>query len=197
MLLVLFSAPCFAAGQLIDDFEAGLTGRGWWVFDAKCEIVPAPSGGEKNGTKALQISGPATSYYVGGLGCYLAREKQGLSKYKVVQLDIYGNGPGSGSLKIELIDDDNKGWACEQNEKYQPTADDRFTSEIRVAWRGWKRVYLPLSNFIDDNPLVGDDLWNPAQENGSGGLLQIQLIAIASQPKGKVNLYVDSLQLVE
>lgn len=202
-LLLLLASPCLAAGQafMIDDFEAGLAGRGWWAFDAKVDVTLTDklTGGEtlNIGKKALSISGPATSYYVGGIGCYLAKERQDLSKYKAVQLDVYGNGPGSGSLKVELIDDDNKGWACEQDAKYQPTMDDRFTSETSVDWKGWKRVTVPLADFQDDNPLIGDDAWNPEQANGSGGLLQIQIIAIASQPKGSVNLFIDNVQLID
>jgi hypothetical protein len=54
---------------------------------------------------------------------------------------------------------------------------------------------IPLSDFVDDNPAVGDDIWNPQQTNGSGGLLQVQFVCLGSSEKGKVNFNLDNVAL--
>jgi hypothetical protein len=56
-------------------------------------------------------------------------------------------------------------------------------------------VAIPLADFTDDNPMVGDDIWNPGQINGSGGLLQMQIICLASSDKGRVDFNLDNIQL--
>ncbi|MGB9613172.1 MAG: hypothetical protein ACPL4K_03235, partial [Candidatus Margulisiibacteriota bacterium] len=149
------------------------------------------------GNYSLGLSGMAKNWYAGGCGTYLAKERQDLSKYTNLRLDIYGNGPGSGTLKIELFDDDNNNWQVEQDpaKNYAPIYDDKFTYEIRVDWTGWKRVSIPIADFADENPLIGDDVWNPFQTGGSGGLLQMQFICLASSDKGKVNYQVDNVML--
>ena len=43
--------------------------------------------------------------------------------------------------------------------------------------------------------MIGDDIWNPQQVGGSGGLLQFQFICIASSDKGRVNYNVDNVML--
>lgn len=186
---------------LIDDFESGSikSPREWWTFDIeKAEAVSNKDlKTEDVGNYSLLLSGMAKNWYAGGCGTYLAKEGQDLSKYNNFQLDIYGNGPGSGTLKIELFDDDNGNWQAEQDpaKNYAPIYDDKFVHEIRVDWSGWKKVPLPLADFIDDNPMVGDDIWNPQQAGASGGLLQMQFICIASSDKGKVNYNVDNILL--
>jgi hypothetical protein len=42
---------------------------------------------------------------------------------------------------------------------------------------------------------VGDDIWNPQQRNGSGGLLQVQFVCIASTDTGIVNFNADNVSL--
>jgi hypothetical protein len=64
-----------------------------------------------------------------------------------------------------------------------------------VDWTGWKRLIIPLDDFVDDNPRVGDDVWNPQQNGGSGGMLQIQFICLASKSDGRVNFNVDNIAL--
>lgn len=189
---------------LIDNFESGSikSPRDWWTFDIeKAEAASNKdlTAGEKLdvGNYSLLLSGPAKNWYAGGVGTYLAKENQDLSKYSSFSMDVYGNGPGSGTLKIELYDDDNKNWQVEQDpaKAYAPIYDDKFVYEVRVDWNGWKRVSIPIADFTDDNPMVGDDIWNPQQIGGSGGLLQVQLICIAGTDQGRVNYNVDNVML--
>ncbi|MDD5593249.1 MAG: hypothetical protein PHG97_00730 [Candidatus Margulisbacteria bacterium] len=203
------AAPTVMAEKvlLIDDFESGSikSPREWWTFDLqKAEPVSnkeLKSGDEKVasavGNYSLLLTGMAKNWYSGGVGTYLAKENQDLSKYTNFQMDVFGNGPGSGTAKIELVDDDNSNWTVEQDpaKNYALTKDDKFVYEVKVDWDGWKRVSIPLADFVDDNPGVGDDVWNPQQTNGSGGLLQVQFICIAATDKGKVNFNLDNVSL--
>jgi hypothetical protein len=192
---------------LIDDFESGnIKGpREWWTFElAKVEAVAnkeLTAGDSKIaglvGNYSLLLSGTAKNWYGGGCGTYIAKEGVDLSKYAYFQADIYGNGAGSGSLKVELVDDDNNNWQAEQDpaKNYALTKDDKYTYEIKVDWTGWKRVNIPLADFTDENPMVGDDIWNPQQRSGSGGLLQLQFICLGASDKGKINFNVDNVAL--
>ncbi len=189
---------------LIDNFESGSikSPREWWTFDIeKAEAVSNKDlkAGESLdvGNYSLLLSGPAKNWYAGGVGTYIAKENQDLSKYSNFSLDVYGNGPGSGTLKVELYDDDNRNWQAEQDpaKNYAPIYDDKWVYEVRVDWNGWKKVSIPFADFSDDNPMVGDDVWNPAQGGGSGGLLQLQFICIAGSDKGKINYNVDNVML--
>lgn len=192
---------------LVDNFESGSIKlpREWWTFDLpKVEAVEnkgLTSGDEKVATEvgvySMLLHGSAKSWYAGGCGTYLAKEGQDLSRYNNFSLDIFGNGPGSGSLKIELADDDNNNWQVEQDpaKNYALTRDDKFSYDVKIDWQGWKRVSIPLADFTDENPMVGDDIWNPGQSNGSGGLLQVQFVALASTEQGQVNFNVDNISL--
>ena len=194
---------------LIDDFESGSlrTPREWWTFDIKQAEIASNSdykGGDaaiakQVGDYSLLFKGQATNWYAGGAGAYMAKERQNLSTYSYFQIDIYGNGPGSGTLKIELYDDDNNNWQVEQNPtmNYAPIYDDKYVSDIRVDWSGWKRVSIPLDDFVDDNDGVGDDIWNPKQGGGSGGLLQVQIICLGASDKGDINCNLDNISLAE
>ena len=196
---------------LIDNFESGSlrAPREWWTFDIQKAKIASNKKLKKGvlniaskvGDYSFLFSGRAKSWYAGGTGTYLAKEKQDLSKYNAFQIDIYGYGEGSGSLKIELYDDDNKNWQVEQDPKksYAATKDDKLVYTVTVDWKGWKRLIIPLADFIDDNPYVGDDIWNPKQggSEGSGGLLQLQLICIAGSEKGKIKYNLDNIALTE
>ncbi|MFC1510788.1 hypothetical protein ACFL5U_00150 [Candidatus Margulisiibacteriota bacterium] len=194
---------------LIDDFESGSirSPREWWTFDiSQSEIVDNAelTFGNKEvaaqaGEYSFLLKGTANNWYAGGCGAYIAKEKQDLSKYNSFQLDIYGNGPGSGTLKIELFDDDNKNWQAEQDpaQNYVPVYDDKYVYDVRVDWRGWKRVVIPFDDFVDDNAGVGDDAWNPQQAGGSGGLLQFQFICIGAKDSADINFNLDNVSLTE
>jgi hypothetical protein len=192
---------------LIDNFESGSikSPREWWTFDLqKAEAVSnkALSGGDDKvaglvGDYSLAMSGMAKSWYAGGVGTYVAKEAQDLSKYTNFAMDVYGKGPGSGTIKIEVIDDDNNNWVVETDPSKNsiPTKDDRWVYEVKVDWDGWKHVSVPFTDFVVDNPGAGDGIWNPQQSNGSGGLLQVQYICIATTDTGKVDLNVDNVAL--
>jgi hypothetical protein len=192
---------------LIDDFESGSlrTPREWWTFDIQnAEIASnaALTAGDSDvagsiGSYSLLLKGPATNWYAGGCGTYIAKENTDLSKYNSFVIDIYGNGEGSGTIKIELFDDDNNNWQVEQDsaKSYAPIYDDKLVYSVAVDWSGWQRVSIPLDDFVDDNPGVGDDVWNPVQSDGSGGFLQIQFVCIASTDKGMININADSISL--
>lgn len=193
---------------LIDDFESGSlqTPRQWWTFDLQkvaAENNDSLTAGDpavvvKKGKYSMLLKGVCKNWYAGGVGVYFAKENQDLSVYNALQIDVYGNGEGSGTLKIELFDDDNANWQVEQNpaKNYAPVNDDKFVYSQVVDWKGWQRVVIPFSDFVDDNPGVGDDVWNPQQTNGSGGLLQMQLICLGSTDKTAINLYLDNIDLV-
>jgi hypothetical protein len=192
---------------LIDDFEDGdyTANPEWWKFD---NINPKvvnnsdyPNGDpiSLNDIKkfSLNITGSCTDWYCGGIGTYTARKGVDLSKYNTFQMDVYGNGPGSGTIKIELYDDDNGNWQIEQDPKkaYTPLYDDKFIYNLIVDWRGWKRVMIPIADFTDENPGIGDDIWNPNQEGGSGGLIQLQMIFIGPKKTGRINFNIDNVSL--
>ena len=201
--------PAVSVGEkyVIGDFESGSlrAPKEWWTFDIQTADVVSnlalTSGDGKIaaevGKYSMQLKGTASNWYAGGCGTYFAKENQNLAKYNYLQLDMFGNGPGSGTLKIELYDDDNHNWQVEQDpaKGYAPIYDDKFVYDINVDWVGWKRISIPPADFVDDNPGVGDDVWNPEQAGGSGGLLQMQFICIAAKSEGSVNYNIDNVYL--
>jgi len=192
---------------MIDDFEDGnyTSNPEWWKFDnVNPNVVDNssyqkgdPASISKIGKYSLNITGNASDWYAGGIGTYIARRGVDLSKYNTLQMDIYGNGVGSGTIKIELNDDDNNNWQIEQdpNANFANIYDDKFTYSLIVDWSGWKRVQVPISDFIDENPGVGDDIWDPEQSGGSGGLVQMQLICIGSKKVGMLKYNIDNVSL--
>ena len=192
---------------MIDDFEDGnyTSNPEWWKFD---NVSPNIVGNEdyQNGDPvsidnigrySLSITGNASDWYAGGLGTYIARRGVDLSGYNTVQIDVYGRGAGSGTLKIEFNDDDNGNWQIEQdpNADFANIYDDKFSYNLIVDWSGWKRVQIPISDFVDENPGVGDDIWDPEQIGGSGGLVQLQLICIGSKKVGILKYNIDNFAL--
>ena len=185
---------------LIDNFESGSlkNPRDWWTFDiSKAEASSNEKVAAAVGDYSMHLAGNAKNWYVGGVGTYIAKEGQDLSKYSFFSMDVYGYGPGSGTLKIELYDDDNGNWQIEQDQakNFVPLYDDKWTYEVKIDWDGWKKVMIPLADFVDENPGVGDDIWNPAQTKGSGGLLQLQFVCLAGSDMGSINFNVDNVML--
>ncbi len=190
---------------LIDDFESGSlkSPRDWWTFDIQNAGIASNDdlilGGEEVarnvGKYSIGLSGKAKNWYGGGIGTYIAKENQDLSKYNSFSVDIYGN--GSGTAKIELYDDDNGNWQIEQDraQNYKPLYDDKLVYDIVIDWKGWKNVSILLDDFVDDNPGVGDDVWNPAQNGESGGLLQLQIISLADGENGEIDYNLDNIYL--
>lgn len=194
------SVTSFADPQrfTLDDFEDADPNRNpeWWSFDRiELGVVKHPPGKSNLGRHSLSVLGQAKDWYVGGLGTYLAKKDQDLSIYSVLELDIRGRGADSGRIKFELIDDDNGNWKVEQDKDWIPLSDDRFVFELSVDWKGWKHVRIPFTKFKVDNPGRGDGIWNPTQAGGSGGLLQLQLIAIGSSSTGDFNVDIDNVAL--
>lgn len=205
-----FGGPAPAGGgnsnlYMIDDFEDGdyTSNPEWWKFDNVSPKVvsnsdyqtgdPASLGEIKK--YSLNMTGSCSDWYCGGIGTYTARKGVDLSRYNTFQMDVCGNGPGSGTIKIELNDDDNGNWQIEQDPKksFANIYDDKFAYNLTVDWRGWKRVAVPIADFIDENPGVGDDIWNPNQEGGSGGLIQMQMIFIGPKRAGSVKYNIDNI----
>lgn len=190
---------------LIDNFESGSlkSPRDWWTFDIQDAGIASNDelilGGEEVarnvGKYSIGLRGKAKNWYGGGVGTYIAKENQDLSKYNSFSVDIYGN--GSGTAKIELYDDDNGNWQVEQNraQNYKPLYDDKLVYDIVIDWKGWKNVSILLDDFVDDNPGVGDDVWNPEQNGESGGLLQLQIISLADEEAGKIDYNLDNIYL--
>lgn len=201
LFIFIFSSYNLRAEELIiENFEDGnfTEAPNWWTFDSvKLEIVSNP----KDGPASLQnywlkITGPARDWYLGGFGVELKIDG---SKYDAVELDIFGTGSRSGRLKIELYDDDNNNQEIEQDEakNYAPIFDDRWVYEQKVNWHGWRTITVPFSQFTDDNPGVGNDKFDPLQKDSSAGLVNFQLILIATSKTGSVDLSVDNIQFIK
>ena len=114
-----------------------------------------------------------------------------------MKLLVRGTGTQSGSLQIELYDDDNKNEVLERSSSApsQTLYDDKFIYTMDVTWMGWRVVIIPLTNFRDENSQAGDNIFNPSKKDGSGGLLQLQFVVFANQEKGKVDFLIDSIRL--
>lgn len=184
---------------MIDNFADGdmTETREWFSFGNVSAVVVPSQGKESYLTKyALRLSGKAQQWYVGGVGQYLGIEA---GHYTHLKLVIRGNGLNSGYLRIELFDDDNRNTKIDlSQETGMPNADDKFVHSILVDWEGWRVVTVPISQFGDSNPGVGDDSFNPIQLAGSAGLLQFQIIVTtAKDPVGNAELLVDQIKFVK
>jgi hypothetical protein len=187
-------APSTKGSLVIEDFENVDPNKGpeWWAFDnLTMTLVPG-----KDSRRALGLRGVTRGWYVGGVGKYIGKDA---GKYNTFDIDIFGTGKESELIRIELYDDDNGNWQIEQEPRnnYAPTKDDRFIVEFKVDWTGWKHVSIPVSEFVDNNPGVGDDIWNPDQANGSGGLIQMQIIVNSTGKVGKADLIIDNIEMRE
>ncbi|OGC23787.1 hypothetical protein A3J90_01145 [candidate division WOR-1 bacterium RIFOXYC2_FULL_37_10] len=182
-----------AVSRSIENFEKAdfFNNQNWWTFGAaKIELV-------SNVAKehyALSIKGEASNWFVGGIGGYIADFDKKSQESSSLEMDIYSYQKKNGMLKIELYDDDNGNWQIEQDpQNYLPLFDDKFVYELKIDWEGWKHISIPLSSFIDDNHEVGDNVWDPNFFCNSGGLLQMQFIAIAPGKIGSINFVMDNI----
>ena len=192
---------------LIDNFENGdfTTNPVWWQFDHITPKVVENTGYKSGdpdvvkeiGQYSLKITGNATNWYAGGMGTYLAKEGQDLGGYNTLQLDVFGHGVGSGTIKIELVDDDKGNWKIEQDSKGVPLYDDLFTYNLTVDWDGWKRIGIPLADFTLENPGHGNGVLILSPVNKGGGLLQIQFIFIGAKESGPLGFSLDNIKLVK
>lgn len=200
----LFAADVYQQTQapeaiFVDDFEDGnLNHRPmWWRFgELDAQVVQNIAAESPYLEKAsLRLSGNPSQLFVGGMGAYVGAD---LMKYNAVKLLVKGKGKNSGSVIIELYDDDNFNWDLELFPKFpsQPSFDDRFVYTLKVNWTGWKMVIIPFTYFFDSNTTVGDNKWNPEQLAGSGGLLQTQLIVMAANPKTVPDISIDFFKFI-
>lgn len=185
---------------LVDNFEDGNFNKDpeWFTFDL---IIPSIAkntslneGDSKTaagvGEYSLNLTGKAKDWYVGGIGVVLGIDATG---YDSFEIDIYGNGDVSGKLKIEVYDDDNGNSDIEVGKDWKPLYDDLWTSEIDINWTGWKHLSIPIKEFKVEG--AGNKVWDPNLKNGSGGLVKVQLISVATTQTGSVNYNVDNLEL--
>jgi hypothetical protein len=144
---------------------------------------------------SLRLSGNPSQLFVGGMGAYVGAD---VSQYNAIKVLVKGKGKNSGSIIIELYDDDNRNWSVELFPKFpsQPCFDDRFVYTQKVTWTGWRMLIIPFSHFFDSNPSVGDNKWNPDQLDGSGGLLQMQMILMATTPKAVPDISIDFFKFI-
>lgn len=182
---------------LVDDFSDGnLTANpSWWGFGKlNVNIVPNPTQEYLHlGEKSLEFRGETKNWYVGGIGTYVGLD---MGRYNALKLLVWGSGPDSGTLMFEMYDDDNNNWEIELNpaSPSTPLADDKFRYDLRVDWTGWRIKIIPLSFFRDDNPNIGDGEFNPFQINGSGGLLQFQIIVLGNTQDANTHIRIDSIK---
>lgn len=204
LIILLFMSLSFAGTAVeLDSFEDGNINEkpSWWIFGASTqEIVNADMFrsdplGQYLGKKSLKISGYTNEWYIGGMGHYMTTDATKVTHLKIY---VHGSGKKSGKIRIQLYDDDNRNYKIEQDEAndYVPLFDDRFEYVLKVNWTGWKMLHIALADFKDTNPKVGDNTWNPNTKNGSGGLLHFQLIYLAEEEKGNINVYLDNIKLV-
>ena len=192
---------------MIDDFEDGnySTNPEWWKFDNVSVSAVDNSGvqtgdadiAKQTGKYSVSVAGSSTDWYAGGMGTYVAKKNNDLGRYNAFQMDVFGYGPGSGTIKIELVDDDKGNWQVDQDSKGVPLYDDKFAYNIIVDWRGWKRLTIPLSDFALDNPGRGDGILTVGQEGGKGGLLSVQFIFIGPKKAGQLKYNIDNVSLVK
>ncbi len=177
----------------IDNFESGGYKK-WYVFDKITpQVIPAPAGSLSFGKSVLQITGVTESWYVGGLGIYVGKEVSGAN---AIEMYVLGDGPNSGKVKIEMTEDDNGNFEKEQDDKFNLLHDDNRSYELTVNWTGWKRIVIPFKRFSDTNPGVGNDVWDPNGDSGSGGLLTIQMIFLTPKQSGEINIAFDQIRLI-
>lgn len=204
VLVVAVSVPSIAAigVKLIDNFEnnTDLKSPEWWRFDNVTTAVeknpafrPGDTVAKSCGKYSMVMKGSARDWYCGGTGTYVGLDATG---YSGLELCVFGYGPGSGRIKIELYDDDKGSWQTQYDKNWIPIKDDLWISEQPVDWRGWKKIYIPFSSFVLSNPKKGDGIVNFDQMKGSGGLLQVQFILIANSKDGEANVRLDNIQLV-
>lgn len=188
---------------LIDNFESGEFAEGskWWKFgEIKVKVISNPTLEGKDliaescGEYALNISGAAKDWYIGGMGTDLGIDA---STYSRFQVDVSGGPNAKGKLVIEFFDDDNQNHVVEQDptKNYEPVKDDKWVAEINILGEGFTRTSIPFTAFKDVNPGVGDDIWNPNQANGSGGLLKFQLVLISTEKQAELDFDIDNILL--
>lgn len=193
------TADAKVLSYMVDDFEDGefVESPYWWEFGNLELTIKDNNLAESSfvGSRSLRLRGQSKNWYIGGTGVVLDMDGTWFNGIKMI---VRGHGQEkSGNITIELFDDDNENYKLETNPNHpgKLTFDDKWVYTFKVDWEGWKVVIIPMKKFRDDNPTVGDNIWNPSKENGSGGLIQMQMIAIAPQKKSKMDIQIDSIKL--
>jgi hypothetical protein len=159
------------ASMVVDDFRSESC-PSWWTFG----FVPQRYVVGESGEAYLEVVGPAPGTSAHGRGLFPDRD---VGDRRTLWLRVRGEGPGSGRIKIELMEDDNGNWEIEKLPPlYVPIFDDRWVYELNVDWRGWREVSIPFAHFRDDNPQGGNNVFDPVRDLTSGGLLELQLLFI-------------------
>lgn len=189
------SSPVF----FLDTFEDGdhLKNPTWWSFgnlNLSVGYNTSSVGTSFVQKRSLVFRGDA-SRFMGGVGMYYPMD---ISSYGGLRLVLWGNGPESGHLQVQLFDDDNGNFVVDMfsDMKNTPSKDDKWLHTLRIDWQGWREVVIPFSEFHDGNPGIGDGVWNPNREKNSGGFLQLQLVAMAVNMAAPVFFKLDSLGFV-
>ena len=168
----------------------------WWGFSFLEFSIEKNNTNEASyiGEYSLQLTGKDNHWYVGGCGTYFGID---IKNYNAIKLIVRGFGLHSGALIIELFDDDNNNWEVETHPEISSSTmfDDKFIYTLKVDWNGWRVVIIPFDKFIDDNPNIGDDTWNPNQLRDSGGLLQMQMVLLATKKDKAPRIYIDEIKI--
>lgn len=182
--------------KIIDDFDDGnYSNPEWWTFDQiTLDFHENDTKDQAHGKYSLDIKGDVQGWYSGGIGIYIANIADSSNVSNMI-IDVYGYGDDSGQIKIEIIDDDNSNWQCEQDTNFQPVYDDRLSHQFKVNWSGWKTIKIPFASFKDDNPEIGDNKFNSDRHSGSGGLLQFNLILLGAQATGSAHIKIDNIKI--
>jgi hypothetical protein len=186
-----FAKENVATKFMIDDFSQNKL-QWWGVFgNIKTEIVMNskfrtgdPKVIKEVGKYSLSILGSKVSnWYAGGMQINIFNPNVQYGNYNAFQMDIFGNGPKSGSIMIKLIDD-NKGLKfAERGSMDAYTANDIFQYSVPIKWVGWKRVTIPINNFKLQAPKRGDGILTLSKTKNMNGLIEIGLIYSASSSK--------------
>lgn len=190
-LLSVYTASVFSAPErslVLDDFERDGECPKWWTFGGlSFERDKPPDDRSELGRGMLSVRGQASSTYAQGRGLFLHKE---IGSRKTLKLDVRGYGPESGRIKIELGEDDNGNWDIEKDERFRPLFDDRWVRVLEINWWGWREVVVPVATFHDDNPEVGNNVFDAERDLTSGGLMEFQLL-FGATPGGNGNVRID------
>jgi hypothetical protein len=164
----------------------------WWKFD-RIKLTDVASKDAKD--RYVMVGGKAENWYVGGIGTYVGKDASGAT---MISMKVLGTGRNSGKIKVEVVEDDIGSPDVEQDDKFIPVKDDKFTSkEVNINWTGWRTITIPVSELILVNPGNGDGEWNPSVENDHYGLLSMQIIVVASSAEGEASFGLKDIAMVK
>ena len=204
-LLLLGSSDLVAKQDvyIVDTFTHGLGTEkdSWWQFDdilLTVERNKPKSKQEKKilGEKSLRVQGATKQWYYGGVGRYLGVD---LLPYNAIKVVLYSSKANSALVRVQLFDDDNNNWRVDLNHTQEKAVlDDVFEYNILMDWEGWRVVTIPVVDFKDSNPTVGDNIWNPYYTGSSGGMLQMQFMFFSpKEQESTLDIRIDAIKFVK